>query len=351
LREIAEAVRAGERIGERDALALYRTHDIHALGNLASSVAASVNGMRAFYVRNLHVNPTNICVNRCRFCAFSRSAGEDGAYELTVGDIMAKIRDAGRLSEVHIVGGLHPAWSLEYYCEMLRAIKGEFPGLHVKAFTAVEIDHLAAMSGKGLDDVLASLRGAGLDAMPGGGAEVFSPRVREALCPEKIAGERWLHIMERAHAAGLRTNATMLYGHVESLEERVDHLMRLRDLQDRTGGFQAFIPLAYHPANTEMGGVGTSGLDDLRTVAVSRIVLDNFPHIKAYWVMLGEKVSQLALLFGADDLDGTVIEERITRAAGGKRAGIASAELDNLIRRAGREPVERDAFYQEVAPA
>lgn len=352
LGEISEKVRAGGRITREEALELFRTDDIFTLGELASVAAASHNGNNAYYVRNIHVNPTNICVNRCRFCAFSRSRGEDGAYELTIEEILKKIEESMPLSEVHIVGALHPDWPFEYYLEMLSTIGERFPELHLKAFTATEVEYFSRISGLGLDEVLRRLREHGLGSMPGGGAEIFNESVRKKLCPEKLSGEGWLGVMEAAHAQGIRTNATMLYGHLESFEDRVDHLLRLRDLQDRSGGFQAFIPLSYHPLETDIGGSGTSGIDDLKSIAVSRLVLDNIHHIKAYWVMLGEKVSQLALLFGADDLDGTVIDEKITYSAGGvSRRSITEAELVNLIEASGKKPVERDSFYRPVKKA
>jgi aminodeoxyfutalosine synthase len=352
LGKIKQKIRSGKRLTGEDALFLFRTDDIFTLGELAAYAAEKRNGNKAYFVRNLHVNPTNVCVNRCRFCAFSRSRGEEGAFELTIEDIVGKIKSVWPLSEVHIVGGLHPDWPFEYYLEMVKAIKSSFTGgrrpLHVKAFTATEIDYMQRISGLELDEVLWELKSSGLDSMPGGGAEIFEKTVRDRLCPEKLSGKRWLEIIEAAHGAGIKTNATMLYGHVEKYEHRVDHLIRLRDLQDRTGGFQAFIPLSYHPENTEIGGRRSSGVDDLKTIAVSRLFLDNFPHIKAYWVMLGDKVSQLALLFGADDLDGTVIDEKITRSAGGQKAGITRDELVHLIKRTGKRPVERDSLYKAV---
>jgi aminodeoxyfutalosine synthase len=349
LRRVKSKIRQGKRLTREDALVLFSSDDVFTLGELASSVAARKNGGRAYYVRNLHVNPTNICVNRCRFCAFSRSKGEEGAYELSTGEIIKKIRGAMPVSEVHIVGGLHPDWPFGYYLGMLGRIRKSFPKVHIKGFTAVEVDYMRKISGLSLEEVLVRLRDAGLGSMPGGGAEIFSEPVRGRLCPEKITGSRWLEVMEAAHGAGLKSNATMLYGHIESYGDRVDHLMRLRELQDRTGGFQAFIPLSYHPWNTEMGGARSSGVDDLRTIAVSRLVLDNFPHIKAYWIMLGEKISQLSLLFGADDLDGTIVEERITHAAGAESGvGITSGELAGLIKSAGKRPVERDSYYRAV---
>jgi len=273
---------------------------------------------------------------------------------MTIAEILKKLRaEKAKLkvpySELHIVGGLHPDWPFTYYLELVSAIKRDFPKLHIKAFTAVEIDYFSKISGLSIEETLKTLKRCGLGSMPGGGAEIFAPAVRNKLCPEKISGQRWLVVMASAHKAGLRTNATMLYGHIESYRDRVDHLMKLRRLQDKTGGFQAFIPLAYHPKNTEIKGSYTSGLDDLRTIAVSRLYLDNFDHIKAYWVMLGEKISQLALKFGADDIDGTIIEEKITCSAGGLTGGQLTAEqLSDMIKKADRIPVERDSFYRKV---
>jgi len=349
-----------------DALFLFGSEDIFTLGNLASHVAKRINGDRAFFVVNRHINPTNICINRCRFCAFSRSPGEDGAFELTIGDIIGKLSgDSGAslkapssrkdrpsppsFKEVHIVGGLHPDWPFTHYLSMVSEIRRAFPSIHIKGFTAVEIDHFSKISGLSVREVLEALKKSGLDAMPGGGAEIFAEKIRSRLCPEKISGKRWLDIHRTAHLTGIATNATMLYGHIERYEDRVDHLQKIRELQDATGGFQAFIPLAYHPKNTDIGGTYTSGIDDLKTIAISRLFLDNVPHIKAYWIMLGEKIAQLSLLFGADDLDGTIIEEKITHSAGAMSSeGLTKKDLMNLIRRAGKRPVERDAFYRAV---
>lgn len=354
LKAIGDKVRSGGRITKKEALALFESDDIFALGELAAYAAKRKNGNRAYFVSNRHVNPTNICVNRCRFCAFSRSRGERGAFELSVDEIIGKlgggdIANKTPYREVHIVGGLHPDWPFKRYLEIISRVKQTYPGIHIKAFTATEVDYMSGLSGLGLDGTLRELKAAGLDTMPGGGAEIFSPEVRGRICPEKLSGARWLKVMERAHLCGIKTNATMLYGHVEGYGHRVEHLMKLRRLQDRTGGFQAFIPLSFHPGNTDVGGTGSGGLDDLKTIAVSRLVLDNFPHIKAYWVMLGEKVSQLALLFGADDLEGTVVEEKITRSTGaGTGDGMGRDALINLIRKAGKVPVERDSFYRTV---
>ncbi|GAB4489366.1 MAG: aminofutalosine synthase MqnE [Thermodesulfovibrionales bacterium] len=362
LAAIQDKVLSGKRLTENDCLSLFESDDIFTIGSLAAHVAKKRNANRAYFIRNRHINPTNICVNRCRFCAFSRSKGEEGAYELTINEIIRKLRGNGAgssrhssriprhgFSEVHIVGGLHPDWPFEKYLEMLSAIRKHFPKLHIKAFTAVEIDYFSKISGLSVKEVLKRLKKSGLGSMPGGGAEIFNEAARAKICPEKIPAARWLDVMETAHRVGIRTNATMLYGHIESHADRVDHLSRLRELQDRTRGFQAFIPLAYHPKNTEIEGTYTSGIDDLRTIAVSRLFLDNFDHIKAYWIMLGEKISQLALLFGADDIDGTIIEEKITHSAGGLTAErLTAEELAALIAKTGKTPVERDSFYRPV---
>ncbi len=371
LADIEEKVMSGERLSFEDCIRLFKSDDIFTIGRLASHVAEKKNGKNAYFVVNRHINPTNICVNRCKFCAFSRSKGEEGAYELTIEDIIQKLKTNGlnfknppsppftkggqggitqsHFSEVHIVGGLHPDWPFEYYTNMLSTIKKEFPSIAIKAFTAVEVDYMSKISGLSLEYTLMALKENGLDLMPGGGAEIFADAVRSRICPEKIIGDRWLEVMETAHRIGIKTNATMLYGHLEDIEDRVEHLFRLRDLQDRTGGFQAFIPLAYHPKNTEIGGFYSSGIDDLKTIAISRLVLDNFDHIKAYWIMLGEKVSQVALLFGADDIDGTIIEEKITHSAGAmSEEGMTKEELIYLIKKTGKTPVQRDAFYNTI---
>jgi aminodeoxyfutalosine synthase len=346
---------SGGRLTRKEAVRLFESDDIFGIGRLASEAARKKNGKKAFFIVNRHINPTNICVNRCKFCAFSRSKGEEGAYELTLKEMLARLdnetaaaREHG-FTEVHIVGGLHPDWPFDFYLNLISSIRARHPKLNIKAFTAVEIDYFSRISGLGIREVLVRLHAAGLQIMPGGGAEIFAEGVRTQVCPEKIPGSRWLEIMKIAHEVGVRTNATMLYGHVETYEDRVDHLFKLRALQDKTGGFQAFIPLAYHPKNTEIGGRYSSGLDDIKTIAVSRLVLDNFNHIKAYWVMLGEKISQVALLFGADDIDGTVIEEKITRMAGGLTGGsMTRDDLIALIRKAGKVPIERDGLYRTV---
>ncbi|MEW6108781.1 MAG: aminofutalosine synthase MqnE [Nitrospirota bacterium] len=346
--KIKNKVLSGKRITGDDALKLFESDDIFTLGALASYAAEKKNGKKAYFIRNRHINPTNICINRCRFCAFSRSKGQEGAFELTINDIIKKLRSA-HYTEVHIVGGLHPDWPFEYYLKIISTIKRFFPKLHIKAFTAVEVDFFSRISGLSLEDTLKALKKNGLGSMPGGGAEIFDAGIRNRLCPEKIQGDRWLDVMETAHKVGLKTNATMLYGHIENHSHRVHHLVKLRELQDKTGGFQAFIPLAFHPKNTLISGTYTSGIDDLKTIAVSRLVLDNFDHIKAYWIMLGEKISQLALRFGADDIDGTVIEEKITHSAGALTGEHLTADqLVNMIKKSGKIPVERDSFYRRV---
>lgn len=347
---IQDKVLSGQRLTQKDALLLFETDDIFTLGKLASYVSKKKNSNKVYFVKNIHINPTNICVNKCRFCAFSKSKGEKGAYELSLNEITKKIRNTKIIyKEVHIVGGLHPDWPFEHYVEMILKIRETFPNIHIKAFTATEIEYFSRISKKNINNVLIELKQNGLNTMPGGGAEIFDSKVRNKLCPEKLSGKGWLSIMETAHNLGIKTNATMLYGHIENYEQRVDHLMKLRELQDKTKGFQAFVPLAYHPKNTDIGGTYSSSIDDLKTIAVSRLVLDNFPHIKAYWIMLGEKLSQLALLFGADDIDGTITEEKITHSAGALSSkSISADELKNLIRKAGKIPVERDAFYKAV---
>jgi len=355
LAAIAEKVDSGGRLSDAEALFLFHSPELLEIGELAARANRAKNGDRVFFNVNRPINHTNICVNRCTFCAFSRTADEPGAYAYDLQEIENRAVEAARqgATEIHMVGGLHPDLPFEFYLAMLRQVKRAAPALHIKAFTAVEIDYLAGLARLTIPETLAELKAAGLGSLPGGGAEIFSERVRAKLCPEKIPGERWLEIMEEVHRAGLRSNATMLYGHLEDFADRVDHMRRLRELQDRTGGFQVFIPLAFQPENTPLKvdrrpGYG-GGVDDLKTLAVARLYLDNFAHVKAYWVMLGEKIAQVALAFGVDDLDGTVVEEKI-----GHDAGAASPQaMDRdgivaLIRNAGRVPVERDTLYNEL---
>jgi aminodeoxyfutalosine synthase len=348
---IQKKVLSGKRLTRRDGMELFTSNDLLTLGRMAGLVAQKKNGNRIYFVRNMHINPTNICINRCKFCAFSKSKGSPDAYEMTIDDILHKARTADKnVREFHIVSGLHPDLPFSWYLNMLWNLKMKFPRIHLKAFTAVEIDYLSKLSGLSLKKTILSLREAGLDSMPGGGAEIFDPGIRQQLCAEKISGKRWLKVIKTAHQCGIKTNATMLYGHIENYEHRVDHLIRLRELQDKTGGFLAFIPLSFQPENSEIKTSSyTSGFDDLKTLAISRLMLDNFDHIKAYWVMLGQKIAQVSLHFGVNDLDGTVIDERIAKAAGGTTKGsMTKNEIVRLIKRADRVPVERDSLYKTV---
>jgi len=354
LASIAVKVQRGERLSESDALFLFESQDLLEIGELAALANSRLNGSRVFYNVNRHINYSNICVNRCRFCAFRRDPDQDGAYLMRLEDIRSRAEEALNqgATEIHMVGGLHPDLPFPVYCAMLRTIRDLSPTLHLKAFTAVEIDHFCRISGLPAREVLLRLKEAGLDSLPGGGAEIFAPAVRIELCGDKISGDRWLEIMREAHNCGLRSNATILYGHLESYADRVDHLARLRDLQDRTGGFQALVPLPFQPDNTVLGAglkKPAGGVDDLKTIAVARLFLDNFDHIKAYWVLLGEKVAQVALAFGANDLDGTVVDERIVHEAGADSPrGMRRDEILRLIRLAGKQPVERDSLYREI---
>ena len=351
-----EAARHAVRalLGDDEALFLFRSHELLEIGELAASANRRKNGDRVYFNVNRHINHTNICVNRCAFCAFSRTADQPDAYTYDLREIEDRAREAltQGATEIHIVGGLHPDLPFAFYRDMLRRVKAVSPDLHVKAFTAVEIDYLAKIARLSVPETLRELKEAGLGSLPGGGAEIFSERVRARLCPEKISGERWLEIMEEVHRAGLKSNATMLYGHVESYADRVDHLARLRALQDETGGFQVFIPLAFQKENNPLGHLknpASGGVDDLKTLAVARLYLDNFANIKAYWVMLGEKIAQTALCFGVNDLDGTVVEEKIGHDAGAASPQAMSRDgIVNLIRQAGRLPVERDTLYNEL---
>ena len=350
---ISEKVLAGGRIDEAEALFLFQHEDLLELGELAQTLNERRNGRRVFFNVNRHINHTNICVNRCRFCAFSRTADQPGAYLMTLDEIRGRAEEAFSqgATEIHVVGGLHPDLPFEFYLEMLRTIRGVSPQLHVKAFTAVEIAYLAELAALSIPKTLECLIGAGLGSLPGGGAEIFAPAVRNQLCPEKISGAAWLAIMEQVHQAGLKSNATMLYGHLESAADRVDHMRQLRELQDRTGGFQVFIPLAFQPEHSQLKipGGGSCGVDDLKTLAISRIYLDNFANIKAYWVMLGEKIAQVSLAFGVNDLDGTVVEERIGHEAGADTPQAMSRDaIVSMIKKAGRTPVERDTLYREL---
>ncbi len=355
LRKAGEKFFAGQRLDFDDGLALLATDDLNGLGRLALAERRRRYGEKAFYIANHHLNYTNVCVNGCKFCAFQRPQGHAEGYLLSPEEAAERIAAAeiDGLKEVHLVGAINPEPEFDYYLNLLRALAAARPGIKLKAFTAVEIDHIAAKAGLSIAECLARLQAAGLEAMPGGGAEVFSERVRKRLFPRKISGDRWLEIHAVAHELGLGTNATLLFGHLETLKERVEHLLTLRDLQDESGGFRAMIPLAFHPTNTELGRLpGPTGTDILKTIAACRLILDNFPHIKAYWVMLGPKLTQVALSFGADDLEGTIVKEKITHQAGARTAeGMSRSELEALIREAGYTPMERDTFHRAVEAA
>ena len=349
---IRSKIEAGVRLADHDALALFASDDLLAIGELAALANRRQHGHKVYFNINRHINYTNICVNRCTFCAFSKEEGENGSYTMMLEEILRKAAEAqaAGATELHMVGGLHPELPFDFYLEMLAAISADSPDLHIKAFTAVEIDYFARITGQSVEAVIEELKLAGLSSMPGGGAEILGARVRELICPEKISGERWLEVTTLAHRAGLRSNATMLFGHIETAADRVDHLHKLRALQDQTHGFQAFIPLAFQPDNTRIAGAkGPGGIDALKTLAISRLYLDNFAHIKAYWVMLGLKIAQVSLAFGVNDLDGTVIEEKIGHDAGAASPQALSKEqLCALIREAGKVPVERDTLYHEL---
>ncbi len=348
---IKEKIFNKERLNFEEALFLFETRDLLFVGEMADYVNRLKNNDKVYFNVNRHINPTNICVNRCKFCAFSRDVEDKDSYELTMEEMINKAKEAKAqgATELHIVGGLHPKWSFDFYVNMIARLK-DVSGMHIQAFTAVEIDYFSKISEKSLEYVLKTLKDAGLGSLPGGGAEIFHPHIREKICPEKISGERWLQVMEVAHNVGLRSNATMLYGHIEEYWHRADHMERLRSLQDKTGGFQAFIPLAFHPENTQIDKKRlTTGFDDLKTLAVARLYLDNFQHIKAFWIMLTEKVAQISLFFGVNDLDGTVVEEKITHAAGAKtKEALSKEELISLIKEAKKIPVERDTVYNEL---
>lgn len=352
LGDILEKVRSEERLSLEDGKRLFEHPDLLAVGALANIVRERKNGNKAFFIYNQHINYSNICTNLCKFCAFGKEKGHVQAYEMSLDEVKNKVRERldEPINEVHMVGGIHPDLPFSYYTDLLRGIKEVKPEIHIQAFTCVEIYHLAELAGKPVGETLEILKEAGLGSIPGGGAEVFSPRIRKLTCEKKLSGEGWLEVAKTAHRHGLYTNATLLYGHIETVEERLEHLDALRKTQDETGGFLAFIPLAFHPKNTGMSEHNsTTGVNDLRNVAVARLMLDNFPHIKAYWVMIGPKMAQIALSFGADDMDGTVKEEVITHMAGAETSqALGHKTLIRLIKEAGRQPIERDTLYTEL---
>lgn len=353
LTHVIEKAARNERLSNDEALALAQHADIHALGRLALTKRSALHGQNAYFVYNQHLNYTNICQNACRFCAFSRRVGDDDAYTLSVDEAINRVRSREEepIQEIHIVGGLNPELPYQYYLDLVSAVKQARPRASVKAFTAVEVAFLAERGGISPCQVLEDLRDAGLDALPGGGAEVFSPALRTRLCPEKVSGQQWLDIHQLAHELGIRSNATMLFGHIETWADRMEHLLALRDLQDRTQGFLCFIPLPYQPHHNDLNAKGPDGLDILRMLAVSRIVLDNVRHLKAYWVMTGIKAAQMGLWYGADDLDGTLVEERIGHAAGAQTPkGMTREQIIQVVSQAGFQPVERDSRFEVVHP-
>lgn len=352
LSKIAKKVEKGTRLSKDDALTLMNSNDLISIGQLANKVKERKSGNYAYFNVNRHINLTNICVSRCKFCAFSRDKSDSDAYAMTTDEaleIARSARDLG-ITEFHIVSGLHPDLPFDYYLDVISGLKNIMPDVHIQAFTAVEIAYFAKIAGLSTKEVLARLKEAGLGSLPGGGAEILNHRVREAVCSKKASAAEWLEVMREAHSLGLKSNATMLYGHVETIEERIDHLLTLRNLQDETGGFQSFIPLPFHPQNTQLPDFKKpSAFENMKMLAVSRLVLDNFPHVKAFWIMLGLKVAQLSLLFGVDDLDGTVVEEKITHAAGADTdQSISKDELLKIVSTTGRIPVERDTLYNVI---
>ena len=357
LRDVADKLEAGVRLELDDGVRLFECPDLLAIGWLANRERERRHGPQTFFNHNIRLEATNVCVASCLFCAFARlQPGDDGAYTMTLEQAWDKLRVRAdqSLTEVHVVNGLHPDLPWDYYLELLRGFKRIRPDIHLKCFTAVEIAFFAELYGKTDEQVLRELMEAGLDSLPGGGAEVFAERVRRKICHDKCDGTRWLEIHRLAHRLGLRSNVTMLYGHIETHAERVDHMLQARALQDDTGGFQAFIPLAFHPDNNRMEKLpAPSAADTLRVHAVARLMLDNIPHVKAFWIATGVEVAQTALWFGVDDLDGTVQEERIYHMAGAPTPeAMTPAEISRLIRAAGRTPIERDTLYNVVsAPA
>jgi aminodeoxyfutalosine synthase len=357
LRRIAEKVASGERLSAPDAEGMFTSPDLLGLGLMADAANRARHGDTVYFAANQHINPTNVCVLRktCVFCSYARLPKEDGAYRYTMEQVYAEAAANPYVREFHIVGGLDMKAGLAYYAEMFRGLKARHPQVHIKALTAVEIAHIARIEKMEIADVLLALRDAGLDTLPGGGAEVFSRGVRSTIADRKLAAEDWIEVHRVAHRLGIRSNCTMLYGHVETIADRIDHLTMLRDLQDETGGFLTYIPLAYHPDHNELGerlgrtGTATTGMDDLRNLAVGRLYLDNIPHIKTHWIMVTPFLSQVALAFGVDDLEGTVVREKIYHEAGATtEQAMTLDQVLALIRGAGKIPVERDALYRPL---
>ena len=353
LYQIAEKIISNESINTADGILLYEKADLGFLGSLANFIKEKKHGKKVFFNKNYHIEPTNICIYNCKFCSYQRKINQDGAWELSQEEILQKVkiqRDKG-ITELHIVGGVHPQRDLYYYGELLQNIKKIAPKIHIKGFTAVELDYMIKKANLTLEEGLIKLKSYGLESIPGGGAEIFNAKIRSQICGEKSTAEQWLNIHEKAHLVGLPSNATMLYGHIETYQDRIEHLEKLRTLQNKTHGFNVFIPLKYKKANNSLNYIGEVNLvEDLKNYAISRIFLDNFPHIKAYWVMIGKQTTQLALSFGVDDIDGTIEEStKIYEMAGQKeQANMTEKELINLIKEGGQIPVERDTLYQEI---
>jgi aminodeoxyfutalosine synthase len=352
LKAIRDKVQDGERLSFEDGIALNRTNDLLGLGYLANVVRERLHGNNTYFNVNRHINPTDVCVASCRLCAFGKSAKDPKAYTMSLEEVWHRAGEGYReaVTEFHIVGGLHPQLSLDWFCQMLRGLKARYPQVHLKAFTMVEIGYFAKREKISTREVLERLKDAGMDSMPGGGAEIFNERVRRIICDHKLTGDEWIGTARIAHELGLHSNCTMLYGHIETEEDRIDHLVRLRSLQDATDGFVTFIPLAFHPQNTALEHIpSTTGFLDLKQIAVARLMLDNIAHIKAYWVMMSARIAQIALRFGADDIDGTVVEEKIYHDAGSTESqSLRRTDLLRLIRAAGRVPIERDTLYRPV---
>ena len=352
LQPILEKVQTGQRLSFEDGVALFRSHDLLAIGYMGNLVRERHHGNLTYFNVNRHINPTDVCVASCRLCAFGKKAKDPRGYTMSLEEVWHRAGEgySEAVSEFHIVGGLHPELTVDWYCDMLRGLKERFPQVHLKAFTMVEISYFVQRTKLPVREILQRLKDAGMDSMPGGGAEIFSEPVRRIICDHKINGQEWLDIARAAHEIGLKSNCTMLYGHIENPEDRVDHFIKLRTLQEETSGFVTFIPLAFHPDNTALHHVGkTTGFDDLKTIAIARLMLDNIPHIKAYWIMMTPRIAQIAQRFGADDIDGTVVEEKIYHEAGATTSqSMRREELLQLIRRAGREPYERDTLYRPI---
>lgn len=354
LLKISEKIDEGKRISPEDGLILYQKATLPLLGLFAGVVRRRINGENAFFIRNFHIEPTNKCIYNCRFCSYHKPSGHPESWEFSHDQMLETVKrfDDKPVKEVHIVGGVHPDHDLHYYGTLIRKIKNYRPHLHVKAFSAIELDYMIRKNGYSLEDGLRQLKEYGLDSIPGGGAEIFDEKIREVICPEKTSSERWLKIHETAHFAGIPSNATILYGHIETYAHRIDHMERLRKLQDKTKGFNAFIPLKYKKENNSMSHLGEVSIaEDLRNYAVARIYLDNIPHLKAYWPMTGKELAQLSLFFGTDDLDGTIDDTtRIYSMAGAEERNpeMSTDEICNLIKDAGFTPVERDSLYNFI---